>query len=123
MGYYDKVLFIRCQLSIVPVRATAIVTPKPISHVMRQIIVGLTGSIILLAMSSILVRLTARRPSHSPIDVISAEGTITGSGILQSLWLFGHEPHLTGVAIPELHALREAGMFEVGRRLGRGLEK
>lgn len=42
-----------------------------------------------------------------------ARSEITSAGILQTTWLLGHEPHLARVEVPDVQALRAAGMFEV----------
>ena len=44
---------------------------------------------------------------------MSLNAGLDSIGILQLTWLLGNEPHLANVELPDLQALRRAGMFPI----------
>lgn len=74
---------------------------------LRQVVVGLGMSILLLLLSGALIRFAEAGKTHA------CHAVFDSTGVLQLAWLFGDEPDLLRIRRPEVEALRGAGMFEV----------
>lgn len=98
---------------------------RPVTHhhmtYLSKLAVAFVASIILLGTSIILTRTPPTISDHLATRVAWADSpraeephnAIDSAGILHTTWLLGNEPHLAAVQVPKLHALREAGMFDI----------